>query len=953
MDNKPFLKHIASHLLKSGEYSFPETCIVFPNKRARIYLNKYIGELTTHPVWAPEYYTINELMAKISGLIYADKLSLIFELYSIYIEKSDSKESFDQFYPYIETILSDFDEIDKYLVNADDLFQNLSNLKDIEDKLSYLTDEQIKAIQRFWHNFNPEHKSESKKMFLSIWDLLPHLYRELKSRLRSKGLAYEGMAYREVSELIVRDNSALTSYKKYLFVGFNALNTCEKKLFRHLKSLGIAEFFHDYDIYYANDLQHEAGIFIRENIREFPSSIDINVENINSIDKNIKIFPIPSNTGQTRVIPEILKEYSDKNKLSHSNTAIILADERLLLPVIYSLPPDVDEVNVTMGYPMHESTVYSLIESIYRLTLNSRVTNKGIMLFSVKDVVSVLNNPLIIPLFKDLNNKEEILNNKAAFINPVSSDSEVIITKLFNDPKIKSDTSEYLLQLFKFIIHELLQLRKEEKTSAELVQMDILYETFLFLTRINELLKSHEVKSGTDTLFRLIRKLMHNRQIPLAGEPLAGLQIMGILETRTLDFDNLIFLSMNEGVFPKSPNNNSFIPLNLRHGFGLPSPSSNDAIYAYYFYRLFQRAKNISLIYNSSSNGLFTGEQSRFLQQIIYELNTKTQVLPVSYLIKHPQIKKIIIDKNEELISKLSEYYSENPRALSPSAINNFIDCSLRFYFHYLERIPEKQEAIEEISQKVFGSIFHKSMNILYADFENNVATSELLKDLSNPEIVDKAIESAFHEFLTEQNIANNNSLSDGINLIIRQILKRYIIRMVQHDISSSPIRIKALEKSYYTLFPLNIKGKNLKLKIGGIIDRVDMINSQTRILDYKTGKVNPSLVSVASLFSLDKERNGEAFQILLYSLVYSNLNPDIQIVPGLISLRHIFNEDFSYLLKYNKKPLITFNSEIAAEFSEYLQLTLKRLFDKSEAFRQTSNEKICEYCDYRKICHR
>ncbi len=395
MTSSPFLKEIASFLLKPGEYNLSETCVVFPNKRARLYLSKYLGELTDKPVWAPAYTTINELMESLSGYIYADKLTILFELFEIYRQATKSEENFESFYTYADPLLADFDDIDKYLADARDLFSNLAGLKALEGKFGYLSEEQIAAIQQFWNTFDPEHSSEGQRTFISLWNVLQEMYSGLRANLSAKGLAYEGMAYRRVAEEIAGNNriSGLDA-GRYLFVGFNALNKCEESLFRYLKNSGKAEFYWDYDSWYTQNDIHEAGLFMRRNLRDFPQSRLINHENLAS-EKNIFFLPVPSNTGQAEALPYIFEKTGIQQNSESGHTALVLADENLLVPALYAIPESVTNLNITIGYPILGSVVFNLVDSLYELARNKRSDpDKGITYY-YKDVLSILGNPLL------------------------------------------------------------------------------------------------------------------------------------------------------------------------------------------------------------------------------------------------------------------------------------------------------------------------------------------------------------------------------------------------------------------------------------------------------------------------------------------------------------------------------------------------------------------------------
>ncbi|MBN2480281.1 MAG: PD-(D/E)XK nuclease family protein [Bacteroidales bacterium] len=958
MEHTPFLKEIAIHLLKSGKYNLEETCVVFPNKRARIYFSKYLGELTEKPVWAPKYTSINELMEQLSGLVLADKLSLIFELYKLYTEITGSKESFDLFYPYSETILADFDEIDKYLVDAGDMFQNLSSLKSIEGRFNYLSDEQIKAIQRFWNTFDPDHITAGQETFLTIWKVLPDLYEKFRRSLESKGLAYEGMAYRIVNDKIRSGNTVSgLRHEQYLFIGFNALNTCEEKLFRYMKNLNKAGFFYDYDTWYTNNDIHEAGFFIRKNLRDFPPESNSNNENLLKSEKHITFLPVPSNTGQVKAISSILKRLGISSNDHAANTAIVLADESILLPVLYSLPPQIKEVNITMGYPADESAAFSLIDSLYELLRNTKINQQGVPLFYRQDVLSLINNPLLLDIYaeEETGIRKEIGNINLAYIpaNQIPSCKNANI--LFNYNELANNTSGYLVFLFEYVIRNILNGEKAGHP-AGVLQVEALYQVYTLVTRMHDNIMDYRIGLSAATYFRHVRKLLRNHHIPFSGEPLAGLQVMGILETRTIDFENVIMLSMNEGIMPKMQQFSSFIPYSLRYGFGLPTPEHHDSIYAYYFYRLLQRAKNIFLLYNCNSEGLQTGERSRFLHQLYYEFPVDIEESSFLFNVSGIPVKKIEVLKNERILKILhNKYLSQDAKILTPSAVNEFLNCSLKFYFHHVTGLPQPDEVVDTIDGKLFGNLLHKSMKILYESFESSYVDQNKLSGLLNDHgIIHKAIEIAFNEEIFNIDNGDHAGKIEGFNLLIKQILHKYILQIIKYDITMTPFEIVCLEQSFQVNFPVKVQGIAKELMIGGIIDRIDRYDGLTRILDYKTGRIKNIFPGLEALFDNGTvERNDAVLQVLIYALVYDRLHPGNTIVPGIFFIRESHKERFTHHIKHGRKGLLKSFADVKNEFQDLLSANLSRIFDAAESFNQTENLKICAYCPYARICHR
>jgi hypothetical protein len=957
MVSMPFLKELASILLESGEYNLAETCIVFPNKRARLYLSKYISELTDKPVWAPRYTTINELMESLSGMIYADKLTVLFELFEIYRQVTASAENFENFYAYADPLLADFDEIDKYLADAGDLFSNLSGLKDIEGKFSYLSEEQVAAIRQFWSTFDPENTPDGQKSFVSLWNILPEMYVRLRKNLSSKGLAYEGMAYRKVAE----DLSGNVEIKglnaeKYLFIGFNALNKCEERLFRYLKNIGKAEFYWDYDTWYTNNDIHEAGLFIRSNLRDFPPTRPINHDNLVSQDKHIYFLPVPSNTGQTGALPFIFEKLGIGHDTDTQHTALVLADENLLIPALYAIPESVSNLNITMGYPILGSVVFNMVDSLYELGKNRRTGADGSSVYYHKDVISILGNPLLQSVYgEDFKRvRQLILDQNMVYLSRdeiLTNDREDI---LFQRKAETENACHYLTGIFEFLIRKLLA--PENAKGTDQVQLEILYQVYAFLTRLEDILVNYSFEPGYDTLFRLIRKMLKALHIPFSGEPLSGLQLLGILETRTLDFDQVIILSMNEGVLPRAVSLPSFIPHNLRVGFGLPTPEHQDSIYAYYFYRLIQRASRVMLVYDSRTGGLRTGERSRFLHQLFYELPDAVTELTPSFPIAILPASPIVVEKKDGVAEALLQYTGDGSRILSPSAFNEFLNCPLRFYFHHIAGLPQPEEVAEEIDPRVFGNLLHKAMQILYTAFGAAVISREQLQQLlKRDDLINDALDQAFNAVLFGGQSGGSARRIEGFNLIVRQIISSYMHNLISADSETGPFSIAELEKYYSISVPVTMEDRIITVMVGGTIDRVDLFQGLIRIIDYKTGSIKKAFSSVSSLFDgMEKSRNDAVFQVLVYSMIYHRLHPDIPIIPALCFVRGSHAENFSYGIQYGeKKKILETYQEVEKEFEELVQVHLSALFNPEIPFIQTENMQKCLNCPYAVICRR
>ncbi len=955
----PFLKHTATDLYTRYGDNISKLCLVFPNRRAGLYFKKYLSELTDKPIWSPSSTTINELMQEISGLTIADNIKLLFELYTIYKKVKKSEESFDEFYFWGEMMLNDFDDIDKYLINPDDIFKNLRSLKAIQDQFTYLSEEQIESIKQFWQSFDPEKHSAHQEDFISIWNVLLDIYKLFNQRLKDIEIAYEGMVYRNVADQLKGTEKINLPHSKYIFIGFNALNSCEKKIFNYLQNNKLADFYWDYDESYINNHHHEAGLFLRENIRDYKSPESFtNKEIFKSLKqlKNIEIISVPSDVGQTKVITKLLKESNTNHTESPNKTAIVLADEELLVPVLHSVPDTIDKVNITMGYLVSNTPIYSLLEHVIDLQKNAKDSKSGITFYH-KNVLAILNHQYVNTQF----NKEA-----SDLIKTIKQNNKVVITDkelatcdffktLFTKVKSYLDFSEYLLNILHHIYNSLKVSGKENTIHTASLEKEYIYHIYLSINRVKDVLSDQKIEIKIDTFIRLIRKIVRNLRVPFTGEPLSGLQIMGILETRLLDFENLFITSLNEGVLPKTEAALSFIPYNLRRGFGLPTIEFQDAIYAYYFYRLIQRAKNISLIYNSSSEGMQTGEMSRFLYQLKYESDFDIKEKSLKYDINITQAKEIEIHKTPEVLKRFDQYLSSKGGAkyISPTALNTYMRCSLQFYFRYIAGLKEQDEITEEIDAPLFGNILHESMDFLYQDYlHKEVKKEDLILLEKNKSKIDHAIDHAFKK----EYFKNDQADYTGKNIIIRDIIECYVYQIIQLDQSLAPFELISLEDKYEIEIPITANGAFDTIKLGGKIDRVDKLNNHIRIIDYKTGGDKLEFKNIESLFSDKKSnRNDAVFQTFLYAKFYQDLKkPPLPITPGVYSVRKIFDSNFDYRIKHkDDKSYIDNYETIAQEYFDKLNELIQTIFNPEITFTQTEEARNCEYCEFKMICHR
>jgi CRISPR/Cas system-associated exonuclease Cas4 (RecB family) len=942
-----FLQEVAKDIYSNHKDNLSQITLVFPNRRAGLYFRKYLSENINQPVWSPEIFTINDLMQQLSGLQLADPMMLIFDLHQLFNKEKGYNEPFDEFYFWGEMLLRDFDDIDKYLVDPGDIFQNLASIKSMEDQFTYLTEEQIEAIRRFWDTFKVGQLSDEQSDFLSIWEILYNVYIQLNQLLDEKQYAYEGKIYRAVWDLI-QSNKLNVPRDKYIFVGFNALTPCEKKMFHYLKNQEKAEFYWDYDEYYLND--HEAGRFIRQNLKEFPNMLDHNPAWMNT-EKQIRFLNASYDIAQAKILPELLKD-KEIPANDPNNTAIVLPDEHLLLPVLNSLPDNIDGINVTMGYPVSVTPAYTLLLSLIELQKNAKRNDEEV-LFYHKDVLSILNHQYI-GLIRDQKTEKLILHIKEhnkVYVKSGELKEAEFMKKIFMLPETYESLSDYLLDNY----HHFYRILKEQADGEISVSLELecIYNVYLIVNRLKEIFTERKIEIKVETYLRILEKTIQNQTIPYEGEPLSGLQVMGILETRALDFEHLILLSMNEGVFPKADSTPSFVPYSLRKGFGLPTYEHNDAIYAYYFYRMLQRAKKVTLVYNSGSNGIQTGEMSRFMQQLKYESNFKVVENTVISGISTPEIPEIKVAKSKEVMKKLEAYntLNESGSMLSPSALNKFLACPLQFYFRYVAGLEEPEEITEDVDLPLFGSLLHKALEILYGNYVNKELTVDDLKILEqdNTRIENVLLEAFREEYFTDIPEGQPIKLS-GKNILIKEILQKYMKQFLKVDQKFAPFTVKKLEKPFKTHIDFEVNGENKRVTFRGIIDRLDVNNDGVRVIDYKTGKSEQNFNNIPQLF--EAKGNHKALQALIYSKMYDETeHTDKEIIPGLYFIRDLFGNNFNYELKSQRKKV--FYKQIADELHEHLKLVLQDLFDPEQEFYQTDDHNICRNCPYKQICRR
>lgn len=978
-----FLEEVSQKILEKYPANWEQLTVVFPNRRAGLFFQQILLRNAEHPGWAPRIITFEDFVSELSGLRTPDQLTLLFLIYRIFVKESGSRETFDHFYFWGDLLLQDFDAIDKALVKTSDLFTNLKDLKELEANYDYLTDNQRKAITRFWQNFSHGQSTSSKENFLRFWSILERVYTSFTHKLQTKEWAYEGYMLRQLAQRI--DSGTLHSdFKQLVFVGMHALAPAEEKLIKWFIKEQQADVYWDIDEYYVRHPHHEAGTFFRRYQRDsiwketLPNPVP--QQFYNRIPRKVQAIGVNLLVGQAKYVGDILKQLSQQQPFVPEKTVVVLPDENLLFPLLHSLPKEIDRVNVTMGYPVRSTALYSLVEHALVLQEKKRF-NSAIAQFEFhhSQVLSLLRHPYIRQLSPDVSDDlgQKIEKRNQVYVSERTLSQHPLFETIFSPVTRVEDTFDYLIQL----LQRMYQSQEDHDPATEpfvepLLEQELSYQLSIQVHRLKALAQENQFALTPQLAVRIFRQMMQGLRLPFAGEPLGGLQIMGVLETRNLDFDNVIILSLNEGVYPKSEAPNTFIPGNLRRGFGLSTVDEQDAIYAYTFYRLLHRAKNVYLLYNTADSVGQQGEMSRFLYQLLYESDANTdgsvqfptskgdltvsqQNLgnPVQTVPPHP----IIIKKDSDVLQQLLRYtrQANRPprRSLTPSALNTYLDCRLKFYYKYVVDLREPEVVQEEVDPAVFGNLLHRVMELVYQSVvsdQNRSITAEVVKELKENQLA-KSVTLAFREHYGGKE--ETSFELEGRNLIVHDVVLKMAQQIMMMDEAYAPFDIISLERDegrgyFWETTVKDNKGKATTVSLRGIIDRIDRKGDIIRVLDYKTGRDEKHAKDLPSLFDRDeKQRNKAAFQALFYALLYRQHSHESGIVPGLINAKDLFNQDFDARIFVGKEVVSDFTTWEEPFISE-LHTLLLELFDPTSSFDQTDDLRKCSMCPYAKLCY-
>ncbi|MEI7491053.1 MAG: PD-(D/E)XK nuclease family protein [Bacteroidota bacterium] len=951
-----FLEQTAEYLVSAYGDRVSKLCIVLPNLRAGLFLRKFLSARLNKTIWSPVICSAEDFLATVAGLRPVEPLQLLFKLYSIHCSIEQEKaQAFEDFIQWAPQLLNDFDEVDRYLTDARQLF-------------SALTDTRAISV------WNPENRplTDFEKQYLRFYNSLYPYYSMIVDDLLKNKQAYPGLMYRMAS-LGIEKFSEKLPWEKVVFVGFNSLTAAEEKVMEVLHRLGKSEFLWDADTYYLNDQGHEAGEFLRHNLkkwggREFrwiSSGIAAN-------PKTIRITGVPNNVSQAVLAGEIVKTANTFDE----RTVVVLHDEKLLIPLLYSLPGEAREMNITMGLPLSQTPLIDLISVVFRMQLNREKfasnRGKGTRQFYFRDVLALLRHPYVSGMATRLMEGNHFVFD--SILESVSQGNKVFISSdeildpgtglfSFNASFLKPFLSDWhspveAVLALKEIIGSLRDHLITEKGSLEL---EYLFSFSKIIHQLEGLFKAYpEAVKTTQTLAGLLKQAAENVTLPFYGEPLKGMQVMGLMETRGLDFDTIIMLSCNENLLPRGRTGNTFIPLDLKLEFKLPTYRQKDAVYAYHFYRLLQRAKTIHLLYNSEPGEFGGGEMSRFLQQILSELKNANSSADIKeeLLVMTPSPSNltpgISIEKDHTIECLLKE---KAEKGFSPTALNNFRACPLKFYFSDIAGLKEPDEMEEEIDNRILGNIVHNALHRLYKGFAGQELDVSAISRMKSG--ADKAIDEACGKEFSGRDV------NYGRNLLLVRVGKMMLKRFLDSEIKTIQsfkeegeyISIIGLEQRLERSIDLPLAGKQVSVKIKGFADRIDAGRKFIRIIDYKTGSTDKKRTKVDSWagFATDPSKD-HAFQLLAYCWMYSpRVKNAAGITAGIISLRKL------------KEGLITvavpsaedgdsqdkLSAADLAAFETSLKQVLFSIFDKATGFTQTADLSVCSYCSYKNICGR
>lgn len=968
---KPFLKQVADHYYLQGDIS--RRCFVFPNRRSMMFFRKHLSDAVSadpsaRPLRAPEMCTINDFFSRMSGLKTADRVTLLLELYECYSSLNPKAESLDEFIFWGDVILGDFDDVDKYLADPRQIFTNVADFKSIQDSFSYLSESQREAVMTFAGHFcdlsgrltvNPDSGNpDVKARFLQIWNLLLPLYDDFNRRLSEKGIAYEGMIYRALATGLSDFSQDMS--KPHVFVGLNALNECEKAVLSQMKDRGSAEFCWDWTGGLARDPKNRASFFMKDNVSLFPPAFV--VEGRTEGVPEFNVMSVPSSYGQVKHLEEILRRTGDP---SGSETAVVLPDEALLMPLLNSIPESVKDINVTMGYPLSASMVYVLMADVAKMQMHLRRKESG-WHFYHRHVRDILSGGLFRSLLSDQGRKiADSVRKEGKYYIPQDDLAGDPLMELVFRPVLEdlscadaeaTDAFAGYLQDIVSGIAPLMAVNQDTAIELEAARM--------YYTAINSL-RSRHLRIMPSTFVRLLESLVAGATVPYKGEPLKGMQIMGPLETRALDFRNVVVLSCNEGMFPRRSVSSSFIPPELRKAFALPTYEYQDAVWAYYFYRMISRAENVWLVYDSRTEGLKRGEESRYIKQLKYHygLEFNTYVADAGL---------VSFEKDDDRVTKTDEVLSAIDKiTFSASALQNYVFCPMKFYYQSVLKIKADEEVAESMDNAMIGNVYHNTMRALYYGEEAMFSDSPFEKMDRQP---DKGMDEVSVDYLKKwqseemQDVISSKVGSlmkaelnvdeiRGRDLVVRKVITRYVVETLRRDMAllqrngTDSFRIIGLEKK--------VAADICGCRFFGVMDRIDSLYpGMIRLVDYKSGADTQAVLAVTDADAeefVSKIFDGpyssrKDFKAALQFYIYDRMLKEA----GLVGGNQLFNSMYATSEMFRSDPVVFPESpEFSRLMDERLEGLLKELKDKDVPFERTGEADACRFCDFKMICGR
>lgn len=896
--------------LQKREVSFSDLTFVLPSKRAGAFLRQEISKTIDQPVFSPSVVSIEEFTEKVSQLQTIDSTTTLFELYSVYKQSTpkEQTEDFEKFSNWGQTLIHDFNEIDRYLVPPNSIFNYLSEIQDIN------------------HWSLHQDKTDLVKNYLAFWKKLPDYYQALKKNLLDKQQGYQGLVYRFASEKI--EDFAKEKADNYVFVGFNALNSAEQLIIQNMLAHG-AQIFWDIDEVHFKDNEHDVSLFIREYVKNWPYYRENPFQKLSrdySSEKNIEIIGIPKNIGQAKYAGEILSNL-DQQELE--STALVLGDENLLLPMLNSIPNNIGSLNITMGLPLKNSPFSALFEKLFEI---QKVQNNR---FYYKDVISVLNNSVVKLATKKKSEEavETIKSNNLLYLSgkqllELFGGTSKVIAACFPENEI---SPKDVIENFKILIAEF---QLVSKGDPDPINLQFLYQHHLVIEQLEELVENYEHLNSVSSLHHFYKEISSSNTLDFQGKPFRGLQLMGVLESRVLDFDTVILTSVDEGTLPAGKSTNSFIPYDLKRSFNLPTYKEKDAIYAYHFYHLLHRAKKVYLLHNTDNESQMGGEKSRFLIQLEIE---KKPLHKINNSIVVPEVPPIenqlqTVEKSPEIMEKIKDLARDG---FSPSALTTYVRNPLDFYRQYVLGIRDKEEVEETIAYNTLGTVVHDTLEAFYMDLKDQQLTIGHLEKFKaeTPAEVIRQFEKTY----------STTPLTSGKNLLIFEVVKRYVTNFLNMEISDIKsgkiIIVKEIET--YLNATLKIEQLDFPVKLRGKVDRVDVADGVMRIIDYKTGRVSQNQLEILEWEEItsDYDKFAKPFQVLAYAtmlLEKDPLPPDVE--AGIISFKNLKEGFLKFAVKgkargAKKDPKIT--NETLENFNTQLKNLILEICDPEIAFKE------------------